>query len=310
MGECDIMALPANWYELRHSRRRKGKDVEMWRGVRIFSGPSASVDDAETEMWNSDGSYFSWTVNSHVMRVTEVDIIEDDPKFPGNSRIIVGYITNYNPASHPLSGATLSITSRGRIVKALEDFSLKRKIESKPDEGGNFYKPVRGSNFRIEHTTVFVVKTAYEQGGIQWGVISNKVGKVNSNEMTKLGISPGEALLIKASIPKYFLYDSTTTIVPIDYYFWKNDEGWNKQLKVGRFRRAAYAYGLRDARDPDDWLDSDGNVAVDWAAAKKVTVLTDLPNPSSDADVSGYEPQRKLFKETSFADLYNLLTWF
>ena len=300
------MAWPGTAVELYHSRSRQGTDKTRFAGKRIWEMPSGQEDAAETYLWTNR----FWTVNAHVMKLDGVAV---DPRSRVGKALVTGtYSTSYNPATHPVGRATLSLDSNTTASKELRDVAG-NDIWSTPDDDGYFYRPVKGDPLTFHHLSIVTVRTAYQYNGINWNLILNAFDKYNATELPNLGGMPvGRALLIGARIPKYFLLDNEASKVPVEYDFAYSQSGWDGVLVVQRHRR------IVTLEPTIKELNADGSV-YSYADENGEEILAAYPELISDAKMRSVIRNKKVDGEVTrhqylpdaetFSHLMGLLSW-
>ncbi len=326
------MALPTTWHEIERSHDRGVADAAFWTGVRRYVGPKGADQILASDFLDDD----TWTTkeqNGVVMIprrlrnltnareggvVSNIDCAE----------IEVLYRSAYNPITHPVGSATLSVSTRPLQYRQKEDTGelvIEGPHKTQPHM---FYRVVEGSNVRFKHLSVLQIRTAYSvattlhRTGKAWNTYMDRLDKINGKAMPKLGIGIGQARLIGVDIPKYFLYNSVITHVPINYSFWYSDVHWNELYDDGtnkgtcrskKYYRGPKAVPVIDNMDMSTtesltYIHKD-TLAVGAAVgnAKLVIRTVDIEAKMASGDNNGY---RDLFKEdTTFDDLDTLLWW-
>jgi len=270
----------------------------------------------------------SWTVNDRVLIPHKVLVKIRTPENlatgvvefrDSNATVRVEFETLYNPAVNPVGTATLEIQSSSSYVKldmlTPAGGGPSRFIPSEPDELGIFYDidESSGPTQSLEHGSTVIVRTAYYRSGINWNTILNAQDKINTNELPNLGGAAAETmLLVGAQIPKYFLLDSSTAIVPVNYVMKYNEKGWSKNPPVIR-KHIRITTGMPKV-DPDavnpttgvavGWFDINGEPTVNVDEAEKVSVVRNIPLGEPIECVGGYYQDG-----TTFTHLMGLLSW-
>ena len=265
------MAFPSSAKELYHSRTHSRKGWYEWQGRKIWECDTADADDTETEVW------VTWWGTMLPRRVAV------DPHARVGKAVLTAdyYTTGYNPVSHPVGKATLSVelASQVQARSEIEDaWGGVIDLSGKPDEQGFFHRVVEGSRLKRQWLTRVRVNTALARADIDWDTVLNAKGKTNASALGWIGNAPtGTMLLVGAIIPRYFLLDEDATIVPISYTMYHSATGWPAQIVVQKYRQLATRvrieadwYDEADVEvdesltlgDPKAWYDEDGETVT------------------------------------------------
>ena len=317
------MSLGTGWHEIERSYDRGVADASYWTGVRRYVGPKGAQE--LTSVQHLDDA--TWTTPEGVTLIPRKLKIVANAREGGSvgdvdcSEIEVLYRSAYNPITHPFGSATMTVEARPRQSKWLKDPS-KNIVESQPDEKGEYYRVVEGSNLKIEHLSVVTIRTAYAIADVntKWDDYLDLVDTVNDAVLTKIGVGKGKFRLIAIAIPKYFLYNSVVTHVPINYVFWYSKVHWNEIVddlgtcKVQRYYRGPKAVRVIDTVDlaattTKTYIhkDTEETGATEENAMLSIRVVdTPMKMLTTNATTKGY---RSFFGESDFSTLAGLLWW-
>jgi len=258
----------------------------------------------------------SWTVNDRVLIPHKVLVKIRTPENlatgvvefrDSNATVRVEFETLYNPAVNPVGTATLEIQTANSYVKQTMferadnnpwDTGSKSKqmfLPVEPDADGLFYDVADSSGLieQLKTGSVVIVRTAYYRNAINWPMIINAQGKVNANALPNLGGAEARTMLMDgAQIPKYFLLDSSTAIVPVNFVLRYNQDKWKYvppmlqkylRMTVGMpkvdpqyAKDYAVAIAAGDSYDEDIYLDNNGE-RCGLDEAEKVSVVRNIP---------------------------------
>ena len=151
---------------------------------------------------------------------------------------------------------------------------------------------VKGNPVELEPRSVIVIETAFQNYPL--ASIEAKIGKTNSNYMTKLGMGPGTLRLLRAP--------GTTTWEEDDFWyadfaFAVNLQGWNNSVEVQKHTQCAVSIPR---------VNEDGELIED--SYSRVSKL--LPVTVKDGVMAKTQREkRKVYGETSFSKLNAWIRW-
>jgi len=307
---------PGSAVEREHQRAYTNQDQEYCQGWQTWECDRGDEDDLETYLWAT-----SWTVNGHVMVTKSVTVLPQAEE--GLAVVRAQYGTFYNPATHPVGVATVTVrTSSTRVaiaavpVQGTDDWPSgePRMLPTEPGDGDwTFYDWATKSAppRTLVHGSVVTVRTAYYRSGVNWNMIFNAHDKVNAYLLPNLGnAAAGTMKLIGAAVPVYYLLGSSYDIVPINYLMKYNEHGWPTSKtyaqKYVRFVRGVplWVDADNDGDPLGGYYDIYGEVTQDRDEARKVPVTVNRAVGDPIECRSGLTPDF-----VTFQHLMGLLTW-
>jgi len=241
-----------------------------------------------------------------------------DPHYrPGKTLVVVAYEILYNPVTHPIGRATISVET-GR--EATDVASYKRldvehpeaetiHVGGKPGTDGTFHTAVSNRPL-FKYSTIVTVHTAYRRGDIDWTRIFGACGKTNLNALPYLGnAAAGTMMLTGAEIPKYFLLDSTSAIVPVSYRMLYREEGWDTKVSIQKYKRLVTADPVVATWD-EDTGEPETYYPKDWGTPITLTSLARYSAHTRDVPIGDAFTVDAVTGDTAtFSHLNGLLAW-
>ena len=306
---------PGSAVERERQRAYTNQNQEYCQGWQTWECDQGDEDDLETYLWGT-----AWTVNGHVMVTKSVTVLPQSEE--GLAIVRAAYGTFYNPATHPVGTASISIRSSSTKVNVLavplagvDGWSRTegKMLPTEPGEEDGFYydwDPSSGPPATLRHGSVVTVRTAYYRAGVNWNMIYGAHDKVNAYTLPNLGnAAPGTMKLIGAAVPVYYLLGNAYDIVPINYLMQYDVDGWSQyDVYARKYRRTVMGLPLVKSLNDDgtikDYYDNYGEECTLVADARKVPVTVNRA-------VGALIPCKgKVATDfTTFQHLQGLVTW-
>jgi len=311
-----LLTKPDSAVEREHQRAYANQNQEYCQGWQTWECARGDEGALENYLWAAP-----WTVNGHVMITKSVTVLPQGEE--GLAIVRAAYGTFYNPATHPVGRATISVRTSSTKVKMVARpiqgvegewaRGVPRMLPTVPGENDGFYYDWAADSPpgpTLQHNTVVTVRTAYYRSGINWNMIFNAQNKVNAYALPNLGNAAAETMkLLGAAVPAYYLLGNAYDIVPINYLLQYNEGGWPtvyaSAQKYKRFVRGMPLIADIDtAGAPTGYYDINGEACPNPADARKVpTTITRAIGPAIQCR-SGLTVDY-----TTFSHLMGLLTW-
>lgn len=312
--------LPSSARETEHMRAYAGTKGEFYQGWRTWECDHEDSEDLEGWLWEN-----TWTINGHVMSPVQVTVLPKGVPDEGRATARAQYQTLYNPVTHPVGVASLVVESfqsksRARVLHPDKGSGAPSRvvIPSEVDTDGFWWDlaPESAKPLDTVYGSKITVRTAYPRAGVNWNIIMNARGKYNTNPLPILGGADARTmLLVGAAVPRYYLLDTSYSIVPINYVMLYNANGWQDggtYPKVQKMLRTVVGVSLADPASVDEatgevtgWFDEYGEAVTVEDDAKKVPTVRNLPiGDPIDCKADGLAEDG-----ITFQHLMGLLTW-
>ena len=309
---------PDSAVEREHQRAYTNQNQEYCQGWQTWE--CARGDDAALEnyLWVTP-----WTVNAHVMVAKSVTVLPQGEE--GLAIVRVAYGTFYNPATHPVGTATLSIRTSSTKVRMTAmpiqgvgawGAGDPRVLPTEPDEKTGFYYDWAEDSApgpTLQHNSIVTVRTAYARSGINWNTIFNAQNKVNGFALPNLGNAAAKTMrLIGAAVPVYYLLGSAYDIVPVNYLMQYSEKPWSTTYAYAqKYKRFVRGLPLIRELQADGnplatggYYDNYGEACDNVEDARKVSTTV---NRAIDSKIQCYSGL--MVDYTTFSHLMGLLTW-
>ena len=314
-------AKPGSAVERERSRAYMMHSQETAQGWQTWECDRGDEDALESYL---EGS--TWTVNGHVMVTKSITVLPQGEE--GLAIVRAEYGTFYNPWTHPVGKATISVRTTSaktpaaaRPVADVKDATgavvwearTSRMLPTEPGEDDGFYydwAETTAPPKTLQHGSVVAIRTAYRRAGINWNMILGAYDKVNMYTLPNLGnAAPRTMKLIGASVPQYFVLGDAFDIVPINFLMQYDEEGWTTDRAYAqKYRRTVMGLPMVKSLNANGtilaYYDNYGEECADEADARKVPTTI---NRKIGSEIECYGNVREDF--ATFTHLMGLITW-
>lgn len=318
--------MAVTYVELQASQDHSIDQYGRFRAVREFSSPFADLV-VNRELIRA----LTFAVNTVTLRPRRVYVTSRDPQCPGNSIIRAEYSSPEDVTRYQVGKAYLSIRSYLRSRKMIMDYTAGTKlgVNTTPDTDGTYWRPITNDgDLATEDSLLATVRltTAYTTTAIDFAAMNALIGKCNAAAFTinsKTFADVATLKLMSVDLPRWFLYDADSLVIPIIYTFVYRPTFWHgvgggvvaNQLTtaagfVGKRKKSwIRGYILHEDDDPTQatrhYMKPDGSDAGDDKTKAKWRIIPVERKVNAGADTG----VRKIGATGDFSTLFAMLAW-
>jgi len=252
-----------------------------------------------------------------MMPIKRVRVLENDPLYPGFSRITASYMRRnmYNPYVFPVNSTTIEVRAdpqEEEITDAWTDASrtvpapCNRLDPEKPHRF--FWRVVEGSAIILKANSTIILRTAILPVNLNWPDLIARFNEINSDTISAIGAGPGSLMLLDAYIPHVYLLSPDSTYIPIALGFrFEPSPGFSKTIRTQKFERVVYQIPIHAWNegniDGDELVKKDDpdDTTSDETLAETRSVYVDKKE--------GDEVELHALRESAFSGFFNLTWW-
>ena len=307
------VSVPNPLAEFGRTKYYRGSKKSYWSVIRKFHCDPDDKDFCVAYNWEST---YQFNASFATANVFAIEANPEDPMVLAKSLIIIEYRTAYNPKHYPIGIATQEMYTTGDMKTLLYDLAdTPLAIDTKPGANGYYYAVETGSNVVPDPRVIYVIRTAFARGDLDYAALGSYAGKGNDGALSKIGggIGTKQALCMKVAVAEDYIDDGSDAYVPVQFIFGLYDGSLDNYCTARQRRRWLKAeFVLHPDDDPDAtdryYLDEDGgkSAANTTTNAKKRIMMHDgWARNHADAETK----TRTCMQYVSFAALDALLSW-
>ncbi len=230
------MALPASATELYHSServssRKQGALAEVV-GKKLYDIAPADLATGEAAAWDE-----TWSIAGATIYPDKVVGRPGKGGTPGTDSMAITF-RGWDLSNFPVGGATVSTLSAKTLLKGVErrtgeyDGSTKA-LNTFPDSNGFTYLITDGAFLDYTPETVIEINTGIRRADFSLDILDG-AGLLNAGVF--MGRDPQTLLIAGVNIPRAFLVDADSEVIPVTYVLWYRSSKWPIDIKVEQYK--------------------------------------------------------------------------
>ena len=259
------MAFPASVKELHRSRERvmhlklNGRPP-MMVGRKIFEVAHADADAAEIAAWED-----TWTHGEVEMDARSVTVKPREGKDGSKDLLVIDYdgfdLSIFAAGRVSISNISAESTTAVSDLTEIEVEGVLLPIRGAPDKDGYVYYVESGAK-ETKLTTMLRLNTGIPRADFSLEVLGY-AGRVNAAGF--MGLDAGKVLVLGVEVPRYFLVDQNTKVVPVSYLMGISNEVWLTETRLTRATHEVSYEAVKKYNSAGEWWSDEFWEETYWA---------------------------------------------